>query len=182
LLHPEVELGARKNIFRIREGRHPAAVFEFRIPADMVDMHMSAQHEVDIFRCHARCAEIIHPRENLIVEHIAVARLVIADTGIDQNGVVRRADQKGLDVNHHLATDRIEMARHHPVFMGLHRTWIPVGKKFRRAQHQHFHLDDTGDADIAEAEIEHGNHSGDYSGRPGFSWPQLSQTWFAGSA
>jgi hypothetical protein len=45
-LGPVGEFLGAEDIARIGKGRHPAAVFEPRIPADMVGMEMGAQHEV----------------------------------------------------------------------------------------------------------------------------------------
>src|SRR5450755_4366252 len=33
---------------RVREGRHPAAILQARVPADMIDMQMRAHHDVDV--------------------------------------------------------------------------------------------------------------------------------------
>ena len=48
LLGPIVELVLAEHVARVREGRHPAAVFQPRVPADMVDMQMRAHHVVDV--------------------------------------------------------------------------------------------------------------------------------------
>src|SRR4051812_11245479 len=47
MVAPILIFGLAEQITRIGEGRHPFAAGEFRVPADVVDMQMRAQHCVD---------------------------------------------------------------------------------------------------------------------------------------
>ena len=48
LLGPVIELALGEHVARVRKGRHPAAVFQPRVPADVIDMQMRAHHVVDV--------------------------------------------------------------------------------------------------------------------------------------
>ena len=48
LLRPMRELAVGHDVFRLGKGRHPAAVFEPRVPADVIDVQMRAHDIVDV--------------------------------------------------------------------------------------------------------------------------------------
>ena len=53
-LGPVLELAVGEDVARLGEGRHPAAVLEPRVPADVVDVQMRAHDEVDVADAEAR--------------------------------------------------------------------------------------------------------------------------------
>ena len=107
------ELAIGEHILRLREGRHPAAVLEPRVPADMVDVQVRAHHVVDVVDAEAGGREVL--LEAVALHHVPERprrpRLVVADAGVDQDVVVRRLDHVALDAEHHLARCRIEAVR-----------------------------------------------------------------------
>ncbi len=54
LRQPEIQLGLREQVAGLGEGRHPAAVLQPRVPADMIDMKMRAKNEIDVVHASAR--------------------------------------------------------------------------------------------------------------------------------
>jgi hypothetical protein len=46
----------REQIAGIGKGRDPGVAFDPRVPADMVEMHMRAQHHVDVAWIDAYCS------------------------------------------------------------------------------------------------------------------------------
>src|SRR5438445_176107 len=58
-LAPVVPRAARKDIFRVRESRYELAVAPVGLPPSVIEMEMSAEHEVDGLRFHARCAKLL---------------------------------------------------------------------------------------------------------------------------
>src|SRR5262249_40783623 len=50
-----------KDVFRLREGRHPAPVAQLRVPAGMVDVQVGAEHVVDVLEPQAGGVEAVEP-------------------------------------------------------------------------------------------------------------------------
>ena len=48
LFGPVVEFALAEHVTRVGKSRYPAAVFQPRIPSDVIDMQMRAHHEVDV--------------------------------------------------------------------------------------------------------------------------------------
>src|SRR5262245_56429256 len=46
-LRPMRQLAVSEHVARVWKGRHPTAVLELRVPADMVDMQVRAHNEID---------------------------------------------------------------------------------------------------------------------------------------
>ena len=89
-----VVVGLAEHIARVRKRRHPAAVVEPRVPADMVDMQMRAHHHVDLLRPHAGRGEALEiGRVELVPDRPLRARLVVADAGVDQDSSPADLDQ-----------------------------------------------------------------------------------------
>ncbi len=108
-LRPMLKLAVGHDVFGLGKGRHPAAVFKPRVPADVIGVQMRAHHIVDVVDGEAHTRKLLF--EPVAVEHVPErprrARLVIADAGIDQDIVVRRLDDEALDAKHELV-GRIE--------------------------------------------------------------------------
>ncbi len=98
-LGPVVELGLAEHVARLGKGRHPAAIVKPRVPADMIDMQMRAHDIVDIAHGEACCSEAADI--GIVGLHVPFRslrpRLVVADAAIDQDGVVRRLHDIGLE-------------------------------------------------------------------------------------
>ena len=58
-VHPVVELLPAEQVARLREGGHPAAVHQARVPADVIEMQVRAQHRVDALGREARDREVL---------------------------------------------------------------------------------------------------------------------------
>ena len=149
-----VFLGA-EDVFRLGEGRHPAAILQPGVPPDMIDMQMRAHHVVDLFHRNAGGGEVLLPDIGgfLVPEGPRRAVLVVADAGIDQDVMVRRLDQIALDAEPQLAAGRIQrpqLFQPGPVF-GQGFLGQP-GEEFQRVEQRLFYFDDPMDFKIAERE------------------------------
>ena len=126
---PEIELGAGEDVLGVGEGRHPAAVLQPGVPADMIDVQMGAQHEIDVFRTGPGRQGTGPSTGTGRREELPVARLVIADAAIHQDGVAGRLDQEGLDRDHDQPGVGSIVPRHHPFGMRGDRGLVPIGKE-----------------------------------------------------
>ena len=92
-------------------------------------MEVGAEDEVHFFRTHAGRREV---GEEGPVAHVprgaGGARLVVADAGIDEDGVPLCAYDVGLYAHHEPARLRIHMARHEPARVRLEHVGRRVGK------------------------------------------------------
>src|SRR5262245_19806031 len=57
LLAEELEVLAPEEVTRLGKRRHPRAVLQTRIPADVVEVQVRAHHEVDVMRLQAGARE-----------------------------------------------------------------------------------------------------------------------------
>ena len=154
---PVVELAFRENVAGIGKSRHPASVVEPGVPADMIDMQVGTHHEIDILQAQARRIQRAHV--GVVGLHVplvaAGARLVVADAGIHQDGVMRRAHDIGLECEdeHVVGIDGA----------GLLQPWPVPGQRLRRQARQHvergqergFLLDDAMDGEVADVQRGH---------------------------
>src|ERR1700747_629050 len=60
LLGPVVIFGLAEDVARLGKGRNPAAAFESRIPANVIDMQMRAHHEIDVLDRKTRGLQATH--------------------------------------------------------------------------------------------------------------------------
>ena len=156
LLAPVIELALGEYVARIRKGRHPAAIFQPRIPADVIDMQMRAHHEIDVADGKSRRGEAA--QKGVVGLHIPVRplrpRLVVADAAVDQDGVMRRLHDIGLEAQHQHVIVVERARRAHPRAV--------LGQQFRRQARQHLQcrqerhllLDDAMDREIADGEFQ----------------------------
>ena len=98
-LGPEGELGRGEEVAGIGEGGHPAAVDAAGVPADVVGVQVGAEDDVDVLGREAGGGEGIEPEAvGLAVPDGAVRQvLVVADAGVDEDGVVGGPDDEGLE-------------------------------------------------------------------------------------
>src|SRR6187399_1354313 len=98
LLRPEGKLAIRHHVPGLRKRRYPPPILQPRVPADVIPVQMRAHHIIDILEPDTHGLESLF--ETVAVHHVPErpcrARLVIADTRIDQDGVLRRLDQEAL--------------------------------------------------------------------------------------
>ena len=104
-LGPELELAVGEYVARLGEGRHPAAVLEPRVPADVVGVQVRAHDEIDVADAEARRGQALLVTVGLhhVPERARRPRLVVADAGVDQDVVVRRLHEVALDAEHSLS-------------------------------------------------------------------------------
>ena len=104
LLGPIVEFAFRKQIARLGESRDPPPVKQPRVPTDVIDMHVSAHHEVDVLDAKTSGGERAH--EGFVALQISFGSrrpdLVVSDAAVDQNGVARGLHEIGLESEHQL--------------------------------------------------------------------------------
>ena len=114
---PVLVLGAREEVARVGETRHPAPAREARVPPHMVGVEMGAHHEIDIFGREADGGEVVEiaarrpPRPG----RVEAALLVVADAGIDQDRAMPRPQHIGLHRHHDLVGRGVEEAGLQPV-------------------------------------------------------------------
>jgi hypothetical protein len=140
--------GAAKQVLRIGESGHPAAVNQHGIPADVIDMQVRAQHDVNAFALKTGRREVFKERTlQHIPSRVAAARLVVADTGVDDNALVLRLDDEGLDATDQLAVRRGEVWLQPSLLEDLLGAEVAVAE-LRLSFHLLF--DDAGDRDISD--------------------------------
>ena len=128
-----VVVGLAEDVLRIRECRHPAAVVQFRIPADVIDVQMRAHHHVDVFGlCAGRREPFDVGRVEIVPERPMLARFVIADAGVDQDFPAADLDQPRVDAELEEAARRIVVIRHHPAHVPGDELVAPVGEECLR--------------------------------------------------
>ena len=144
-----------KHIFRIRECRHPAAVAQRRVPAGMVDMKMGAEHIVDLREPDAEREQLVAPA--LLARKIERRRmaLVLTGTGVDQDGVARRADHEGLVGDDHHAERGVEHLRLHAGQMMLENGIVIGREEILRPPPRPLALDYRVDGDVADPDLLH---------------------------
>src|SRR5215470_15056374 len=94
---PVLPLLAGYDVGGIGERWYPASVAQLRIPADMIHMQMRAQDVIHRFRVHTSGRQL--SEEYATRGHMparALPFLVVADAGVDENGMVASAHEPGL--------------------------------------------------------------------------------------
>lgn len=95
---PILDVGSGQNIARVGEGRYPAVAVEPSIPADVIDVEVRADDEIDIVDtepCRGRAIEEIGVE---VGEHWDTRPdLVIAAAGVEQDDLVANLDHPALD-------------------------------------------------------------------------------------
>ena len=86
--HERVKFLARKQVVGAGKRGFPRAVFLVCVPAYMVQVHVRAQHRVDLFRSEAELQETLHERVLFLGVHLNQRQLlVIARTGVNHDGM-----------------------------------------------------------------------------------------------
>src|SRR6266849_8967862 len=154
-LAPVVPLAARKDIFRVRESRYELAVVPVGVPPGVIEMEMSAEHEVDVLRFHARCAKLLEIGNRRKIVGSRTLLSAGAEAGVNKDQVARRPHQQALDAENHCRV-RGQSPSIEPATMRLHsgvcqfRSGFTVAEERGERHHRPFSLDDPGDFDIAD--------------------------------
>ena len=94
---PVLELGLCEQVAPAREGRHPLAVDERRVPAHVVDVQVRAHHRVDRVSGKACRLEVGEEREVQLVPPGVRSGLVVADARVDRDPHAVEVDDEALD-------------------------------------------------------------------------------------
>ncbi len=156
LLGPVVIFGLAEDVARLGKGRNPAAAFEPRIPADVIDMQMRAHHEIDVLDRKARGLQRAHIGVVglLIPFRTLRPRLVVADATVDQDRVVRGTNDIGLKAQDQRVggVDRPRIAQPLPV-LGQ-EVGSQSGKHIMHRQERGLLLDEAVNGEVAGGEFE----------------------------
>ena len=156
LLGPVVELASGEDVARLRKGRHPASVFQPGVPSDMIDMQMRAHHEIDV--ADRKAGGLQRPHIGVVGLHVPFRaqrpRLVVADAAIDQDGVMRRLHDVGLETQdqHVVVVDRTGLFHPRPVLREPFRR--QAGQQVQRRQERGFLLDNAMNGEVAGSKFE----------------------------
>ncbi len=125
-----VVVGAAEHVLGVLEGRHPFAVLEPGVPADMIDMQVGAHHHVDLVGLDAGC---LQPLEILGLHQMPFgpmrARLVVADAGIDQDALAPHGQKPAMDAELQRIRGFLVVVGYQPVAVLLHHLGRPVGEE-----------------------------------------------------
>ena len=118
----------------------------------MIDVQVGTEDVIDLVRAHPGGPQIIHPSglAPVLPAGHAVVGLVVADAGVDDNGVAAGAHQVGLHGDDDDAV-RSECLGLEPVAVGLDVLRCGVGEDLQQGQKGVLGLDDTVDLDVAQA-------------------------------
>ena len=156
-LGPVGKLAIGEDVACLGEGRHPAAVVEPRVPADVVGVQMRAHDEIDVADAQARGRQVL--LEAIGFHHVPERprrpRLVVADAGVDQDVVVRRLHQVALDAQHELVVC-VEEFRLQPGAVLVEQLLGQGREKFECLEERSLLLDDAVDREVAQ--LEPGSH------------------------
>jgi hypothetical protein len=88
---------------RVREGGHPLAVDQHRVPADVIEVEVGADHGVDLFAREAGGGEVVEERRVEGQRFHAGDLAVVADARVDDDLAVAGGDAEGVDRQHQVA-------------------------------------------------------------------------------
>src|SRR5262249_31316063 len=98
LRFPIFELAPSQKIARLGKGRDPLSSDKHRVPTDVIDMEVGADDRVDAVTPESGGFQIPQERKLEIVPiGDGGARLVVADTGVDENASRRRFDDESVN-------------------------------------------------------------------------------------
>ena len=153
LLRPIVEFAFRNQIARFGESRRPTPALQPRVPADMIDMQMRAHDEIDIIHAKTRGGQRAH--KVLVALEIPFRsrrpHLVVADATVNQNDMMRRAHDIGLETEDQPVILTKGFGRK-PVAILLEHFRRESRKHVKRRQKRPLQLNDAMNADVADAQ------------------------------
>ena len=149
---PVLELPARHDVARVGKGRHPAPVLETGIPAHVVPVQMRAHDVIDFLGLHPGAGEIGEEGRTQPVElRPRRALLVVAEAGIDQDGVAAGPDDERVEAEDQLAGRRIDEPRSRHVRVLPQHCRVEIGKEGRRLYERPLELGDALHLESADA-------------------------------
>src|SRR5437016_11462455 len=101
LLVPMQPLAFRRVIRRSRKRRHNFSTLPHCIPSAMVEMQMAVDYDVDLFRRNSRSGQVLQQLLGLAVNSLHFFRELVADSGFDQDCLLARTHQDGIESNRH---------------------------------------------------------------------------------
>src|SRR5260370_27566447 len=121
----------------------------------MVDMKVGAEHLVDLRVADAEREQLVAPA--LLARKIERRwmALVLDGTGVDQDGVARRADHEGLVGDDHHAERGVEHLRLHAGQMMLENGLVKGREEILRPPPRPLALDHRVDGDVADPDLLH---------------------------
>ena len=103
-LGPVSQFAVSEYVARLREGRHPLAVLEPRVPPDVIGVQMRAHDKIDIVHAESACREVLLVA--IGIHHVPEAsrgsRLMVAYAAVDHDRVVRCLHDVALNAEHQL--------------------------------------------------------------------------------
>ena len=89
-----------EEVFGIWKSWNPSAVFEFRVPADVIDVGMRAHNEVDAFWRHPHCNHFIKEGAVFHVPCISIwSMFMVTNAGIDNDRVLWCFDDVAVEAH-----------------------------------------------------------------------------------
>lgn len=143
------------DVFCIGKRGYPATINQAGIPAAVITMQVGAKYIIDVYGIYSRRQQFAVP--GIVGASMPVFKIVIglvtADAGVDQNHVVRCANDPGLYGNDKHACFWTQSVGFKPVTLGLHQGQVYPRKGIGRRQEGDLHFQDTTDLDITNAEL-----------------------------
>ena len=151
-------LRANEDVTGAREGRQPASAVQPRVPADVIDVQVGADDQIDRLGRHAGRSKVVEERR---LEHVkrrsSATILPVADTCVDENREARTTHDEGVHALKEAPLLVDEMGSE-PGAMALERLRGRVGQEPRRARGAGS-FDDARDAKAADREGDHARDS-----------------------
>src|SRR5215831_5035460 len=150
----EVRLG--DDVAGIRKCRHPAAVTQLCIPADVIVMEMRTHHVVDVLRPRASGGEAF---EVGCIEHVPERprrpRPVVAAAAVDENALAADLQQPAVHAELDEVLLGVIVMRRHPMGVLRGDPGVVFGENVARAVHRQISLLNTRDAGLADRKYRH---------------------------
>ncbi len=123
---PVLMIDAADQVAGVGEGGHPLAVLQAGVPAHMVDVQVGADHRIHALGRPAGIAHVIHERRIERLHADLLARLVVADAGVDHQPHPGRIDQQRVERQQHgvvLGPDEVRIEPGHGAQRLGRRLW-----------------------------------------------------------
>jgi hypothetical protein len=150
---PMLEFTLADQIAGLGESRDPLAVHQHGVPAHMVRVQVGADHRVDTVPAPARIRQMLQERRRQRVTARQIARLVVADAGIDHQPQPRRLHEQRLDGRDERTILLGEVWKEPGAGLQRLRRRIPQEAALGKGD---YHLDDAGDLHRAHLPAQHG--------------------------
>ncbi len=158
---PEPHLVRREHIPRLRKRRRPFAVHQPRIPPHMIRMQVRAEHVINILVPQPRGLQrqlVLPPLPLMPVTHMRQG-LVVPNTGIDQNIMVRRAHHVALK-GHDRPVVRVQRIRRQPAPVLRQHLLAQLRQHLPQAERRAGDLHNAVNGQIASGKCQRSGHGG----------------------